>query len=93
MLAFGRVLGLAVFLPNLAPAQERGKIRINSIRVGFPINLADSQFKAGTWTPVYVDVTANPTGPVTHAKLTIEAVDTDDVRNNYTVDIAPLETR
>ncbi len=85
------LLGLAVLLPNLAQAQERGKIRINIIRVGFPINLADSQFKSGTWTPVYVDVTASPLGPVTHAKLTIEAVDTDDVRNNYTVDMAPLE--
>ena len=73
-----------------APAQERGKIRINTIRVGFPTNLTDSQFKSGDWAPVYVDVTAGPE-PIVHAKLTIEAVDTDDVRNNYTVDMAPLE--
>ena len=81
--------GLAFLLPSSARAQGH-KIRINTIRIGFPSQQIDSQFKSGNWTPVYVDVTAGP-DPVTHAKLTIEAVDTDDVRNNYTVDVPPLE--
>src|SRR4051812_37051911 len=46
-----------------ARAQERGRIRINTIRVGFPSSLVDSQFKAGNWSPVYVDVTAG-SGPI-----------------------------
>jgi hypothetical protein len=82
--------GLVLLFPASARAQERHKIRINTIRIGFPQLQIDSQFKAGNWTPVYVDVTAGP-DPVTHAKLTIEAVDTDDVRNNYTVDVPTLE--
>ncbi len=65
-------------------------MRIDAIRVGFPSSLVDSQFKSGQWTPVYVDVTAGPE-PIAHAKLTIEAVDTDDVRNNYTVDMPLME--
>src|SRR5262249_3936805 len=56
----------------------------------FPSSLVDSQFKAGNWSPVYVDVTAGP-APVARARLTIESVDTDDVRNNYTVEVPALE--
>ncbi|CAN5539481.1 hypothetical protein BH10PLA2_BH10PLA2_11440 [soil metagenome] len=82
--------GITVLFPTSAQAQERHKIRINTIRVGFPSAMVDSQFKAGNWTPVYVDVQAGP-DPVARAKLTIEAVDTDDVRNNYTVDVPLLE--
>ena len=80
---------LAIFPPS-ARAQDRRKVRIDAIRVGFPSSLVDSQFKSGQWTPVYVDLTAGP-DPIAHAKLTIEAVDTDDVRNNYTVDMPLME--
>jgi hypothetical protein len=80
----------ALFVPAQAQAQDRRKIRINTVRVGFPSSLVDSQFKSGNWTPVYVDITAGPE-PIAHAKLTIEAVDTDDVRNNYTVDVPLLD--
>jgi hypothetical protein len=93
------VVGLAASItllagsPSAALAQGKGRIRIDQIRVGFPIGLKDSQFKAGAWTPVYVDVTAGPERIPRgdYNTLTIEGVDTDDVRNNYTIPLPPLE--
>jgi hypothetical protein len=81
-------LGLASALLVLAPAagtaQQRGPIRIDTIRIGFLTTAAEGQFKAGAWTPVYVDVTAGKEG-VPRADLIVESVDSDDIRSRYRV--------
>ena len=51
---------ISAIFPASAQAQDRRKVRIDAIRVGFPSSLVDSQFKSGQWTPVYVDLTAGP---------------------------------
>ena len=59
-------LALALTLPGVSPAQSRQpppKIHIDKVQVGFRAGQG-SGFKAGSWTPVFIDLTCgdNPLG-------------------------------
>src|SRR5437868_5241206 len=86
----GLALALALGLPPLAPAQSRSKTRIEKVQVGFPSSPQTGEFKAGAWTPVYVQVTAGSEGIGKGDVLIVEASDSDDVRNHYTVPLPAL---
>lgn len=85
-------LAAACLLGLAAPgnAQDKGRIKINSVRIGFPLSSTQSELKSGFWMPVYVDVTAGPER-IPRGEVTIEAADADDVRNRYTVPLPTLE--
>lgn len=97
----GRALGtvavavaLLVGLAGPVAAQQKPRVVIDQVLIGFPRGadtgeIVDAQspvsaFKAGFWTPVYVYCTAGPEG-IASGKVTVEATDTDDVQNAYTV--------
>jgi hypothetical protein len=82
--------GLLLLLPSAGSAQQRDPIHINSVRVGYTFLGTVTDFKAGFWTPVYVDVQAWAQG-VPRGELVVESVDSDDVRNRYTVALPALE--
>ncbi len=86
----GLALALALELPPAALAQPRTKTRIEKVQVGFPTSPQTGEFKAGAWTPVYVHVTAGSEGIGKGEVLVVEASDSDDVRNHYTVPLPPL---
>lgn len=71
------------------------KVAITDVRVGYksgfdqgdmpePNNKWQYLFKAGAWTPVFVDIEAGDE-PFTEASLVVETTDSDDVQNNYTL--------
>lgn len=82
--------GLLLLLPARGTAQQRGPIRVDQIRTGFLTTAAEGRFKAGAWTPVYVDVTAGPAG-FARGELLVESVDSDDVRNRFRVPMPSLD--
>ena len=94
-IAAGLLLVSAVW-PAVAPAQQRARVAIESVQVGFPSppgpGEADDErgrpalYKAGFWAPVFVRVTAGPDG-VAGGQVLVETTDADDVRNTYA---APL---
>jgi hypothetical protein len=86
----GLVLASSLGLPLAAPAQPRTKTHIEKVQVGFPSGPQTGEFKAGAWTPVYVYVTAGSEGIGKGEVLLIEATDSDDVRNHYTVPLPLL---
>jgi hypothetical protein len=79
-------------LPVAGVAQTRGPVTIDKVVVGYPSDLLKAQFKSGAWTPVYIDLTAGPSG-LPKADLVVETDDSDDVRSRYTVQIPPLDPK
>jgi hypothetical protein len=77
-------------MPSSIFAQERGPVTIDQVRVGYLTTAIETQFKAGAWTPVYVDITAGLQG-CPKSELVIESIDSDDVRNRYRVALPSLE--
>src|SRR6266511_2855833 len=80
---------LALVLPVTAWAQGQPivpKIQITGVRVGFPTAGQGSGFKAGAWTPVYVDLTAglDRIGRA-DGSVFVQAEDSDDLQNYYVV--------
>jgi hypothetical protein len=74
---------LFVFHPQSALAQKREPVRITGMRVGYSLTAADSGlFKAGAWTPVYLDLEAGAQG-ADRGEVIVEASDSDDIRNRY----------
>jgi hypothetical protein len=88
------ILTLALVAPQVAQGQARPRVIIDQVQIGFPKGLEQGDvpderdrlatFKAGFWTPVYVYCTAGPEG-ITSGQVVVQATDTDDVQNNYTV--------
>ncbi|MFN4258574.1 MAG: hypothetical protein ACK4RK_04705 [Gemmataceae bacterium] len=85
-----------------ATAQEPPRVSIDVVRTGLPApsqrsdvdNFSstenDSLFKAGFWTPVYVDLTVGPKGfAVGEAQLVTETTDSDGIFTRYTIPIPP----
>jgi hypothetical protein len=96
-------LALLLLLPLAAQAQSGKIASIDNVRIGFitppsepgdPVDVKNrpSYFKPGTWTPIYVDLTAGPLG-LENATLTIETPDNDDIQNSYTVPLPRLEPK
>src|SRR5262245_32970690 len=98
--------------PGLASAQSsmKERIRIDRVRVGFPSAQPNSDmggdgrdtpvYKAGFWTPVYVDITAGILGlGMSEAEqkyrfeVVVETTDSDGIANNYIVPLRPLEKK
>lgn len=92
-----RWLGLLLFSffllhpTSLLQAQPR-KVSIEKVEVGFKAGVGqETRFKAGAWTPVYVDLQA-PKGLLPkEAELLIETADSDNLRNRYQVDVPAIE--
>jgi hypothetical protein len=96
-------LALLLLLPLLAEAQSSKIVNIDSVRIGFltppsepgdPVDAKSrpSYFKPGTWTPIYVDITAGQLG-LENAFLTVETPDNDDIQNSYTVPLPRLDPK
>lgn len=79
---------------DLRPRKAR-RPQIEKIRYGFVGGgvtrsaAAYGDFKAGAWTPVYVDVLRG-SEDLLNARIVIEGTDCDDVKYTYTVPIPPL---
>jgi hypothetical protein len=82
-------------LPAVSFAQQRPRLTISQVRVGFPVGSpsgdSDSErtlFKAGAWAPVAVDIKVGDVGLVGNEgqlQVTVETPDPDEVATNYTV--------
>jgi hypothetical protein len=90
-------LATVLVLPGVAHAQAKPKLQIADVRIGFPAGVGREtgerlqHFKAGSWTPVYVDVQASREGlkgTEGHLDIVVETSDSDDVLTNYSVPIA-----
>jgi hypothetical protein len=90
---------MGLVLPALAPAQQKIRMRIDAVRVGFPSvpeqdEPADSRrptlFKAGEWTPVHVAFTSGSDGMPKGAVVSVECEDSDGLQNTYHVAVSPL---
>ncbi|MBY0527209.1 MAG: hypothetical protein K2R98_27685 [Gemmataceae bacterium] len=96
------LLGVLFLSSADVQAQQRANLKVSKVRVGFPAGnqsgemegQANPLFKAGAWTPVWVDIQVGPPGlKGTEGRLevTIETPDADDVQTNYTVNEAMPE--
>ena len=88
---------LVTALPTAGLAQQRPKLQVADVRVGFPAGFVAEAgekrdlFKAVSWTPVYVDVQAGPDGlrgTEGRIDIVVETLDCDDVMTSYTVSVA-----
>ena len=84
------VSAVLLLLPGSGQAQSRIRLRIESVQVGFGASPPIAEFKSGFWTPVYITVMAGPEG-TPRGELVVEAVDSDEVPNRYTVPLPQLE--
>jgi hypothetical protein len=91
-----------LWVGSAAQAQQRGRVRIDAIRVGFPAGIqqdasrgdweAAPLFKVGFWTPVYIDLTAGTQGfQRDEAVVVVEASDGDGLPTQFTVAVPPLQ--
>src|SRR5436190_176547 len=82
----------AWLLGAAAPAYAQpAKVVIDSVRVGFITGTSSGAFKTSQWAPVYVSITAGPERiDRSTGVIVVEASDTDDVQNQYTIDLPPL---
>jgi hypothetical protein len=87
----GFVSAAVLLLPSLALAQ-RPRLKIDKVKIGFPVEPLPGEFKSGAWTPVYIDIVAPPEGVPVPGEVSVECNDTDDVRNSYSVRLRPLES-
>jgi hypothetical protein len=94
--AFAALVLTATFLfPAPGWAQKARRSTITGARVGFQAALANDGgkeylFKSGMWAPVSVDISAGTEG-LTEGEITVEATDSDDIQNTYTIKIQPYK--
>src|SRR5437764_11696051 len=90
-------LASILVLPGAALGQSKPKLQITDVRIGFPAGVGretgerQHYFKAGSWTPVYVDIQAGRDGlkgTEGRIDIVVESPDADDVLTNYTVSVA-----
>jgi hypothetical protein len=100
-----RTVAVAVLVLTLSPchlvtlssalgqSRQPPKIHIDKVQVGF-LSGQGSGFKAGSWTPVFVDLTAgdNPLGRG-DGDIVVQTNDSDDMENYYTVPLPQLDAR
>src|SRR5262249_54829575 len=77
----------------LGQSRQPPKVHIDKVQVGF-FSAQGRGFKPGSWTPVYVDLTAgdNPIGRA-DGVIVVQTNDSDDMENYYTVPLPQLEPR
>src|SRR5579883_3335446 len=94
-------LAAVLALVPAAQAQQRSRVAIEFVRIGFPAGLDSTEaaeadtslgtlFKSGLWTPVYVTVRAGAEG-ARPGRVVVETADSDDVQNTYAVPVPALE--
>jgi hypothetical protein len=77
---------LLLLVPAVGVAQQRQPLAIEQVQVGLGPTKQLNKFKAGFWTPVYVELRAWSQREIPKGgKLVVESVDSDDVRSRYTV--------
>jgi hypothetical protein len=101
-----RTVAVAVLVLTLSPChlvtlssaqaqskQPRQKVHIDKVQAGFGSGQG-SGFKAGSWTPVYIDLTAgdNPIFPG-DGVIVVKTSDSDDMENSYAVPLPQLDAR
>jgi len=91
-----------LLLPAVTVAQQRPRLQISGVRIGFPVGnpAPDAEmekvgplFKSGCWAPISIDITVTPPGLKGNEgplEITVETPDPDDVATNYIV-TRPLE--
>jgi hypothetical protein len=79
--------------PGPAAAQQTGPVTIEQVQVGFGSTPGNAFYKAGFWTPLYLDLVAWPDRPVPEGEVIVEASDSDDVRSRYTVRLPALQPK
>jgi hypothetical protein len=81
----------ALLIPTVAQAQRSKRVHISDVHVGFkagfdPGEVPDARFqylfKAGMWTPVYVDISVGDE-PLPASTLVVETTDSDDIQNTF----------
>jgi hypothetical protein len=79
--------------PESVLAQKRQPVRITGVRMGYSLTQTDlGLFKAGAWTPVYIDLEAGPQG-IDRGEVIVETSDSDEIRNRYLTALPSLEPR
>jgi hypothetical protein len=89
---------VGVLAPRVAPAQQRAKVFIDNVQVGYTATAEEGEvadprgrislYKAGVWTPVYVYLRAGADG-IAKGKVQVETTDSDDVQNVYAAPLPP----
>jgi hypothetical protein len=70
-----------------------GPVTIEQAQVGFGPTPPLALYKAGCWTPIYLDLVAWPDSSVPEGEVIIEANDSDDVRNRYMIRLPSLQPK
>lgn len=96
------VVSVSLMSSGTAQAQRVPRVKIEHVRYGFPAGIqpdgetgdweSTPLFKLGVWTPVYISLTAGPQGfKKDEAQVVVESADSDEVVNNYSVPVPPVE--
>ncbi|MBL8793262.1 MAG: hypothetical protein JNM56_05105 [Planctomycetia bacterium] len=87
---------LVLLLPTTAFAQQPPRLQIANVRVGYPGSYVEQEgsrphlFRAGAWTPVFVDIQAGREGLKGNEgriDVIVETPDPDDAQTAYTVTV------
>lgn len=90
------LVALLMLLPAQVLGQQPPRLQISAVRVGYPGSYVEQEgsrphlFRAGSWTPVFVDIQAGREGlKGTEGRIDVivETPDPDDVQTNYTVTV------
>ena len=89
--SFALCLATAVLVASSAGGQEKPKemkerLKVEGVRVGLPDGRTPDQgrYKAGFWTPIYVDVQVGPQDiQANELVLIVETADNDGILNQY----------
>jgi hypothetical protein len=83
---------LLVLLGVTFPTWADGPPKLGKVRVGLPSGTPDGgRLRLGTWTPIYIPLTADPTGNgQKEFKIVLEALDLEENPYRYTVPVPAL---
>src|SRR5262245_23048404 len=89
--SFALCLATAILVASSAAGQEKHKemkerLKVESVRIGLPDGRTPDQgrYKAGFWTPIYVDVQIGPQDiAANELVLIVETADNDGILNQY----------
>ncbi len=87
------IFSLAFLVPSFAFAQNRERVKISSVRMGFPgAGSSGGVYKAGQWAPLYVDLECvkDTTKDDSRLLLIVETKDVDEAITEGVVEIAAM---
>src|SRR5262245_12468109 len=89
-------LSVALLVPAVAVGQGSDRVKITSVRFGLPTGPfgggnRTTVFKAGQWTPVYVDLECNKDTEEEQLQLVVETKDADDAVTEGMVELPPMK--